>query len=89
MFTVSLRAASAQTVTVNFTTANGSAIAGDDYYATSGTLTFNPGQTSLTITVTVIGDPMPDPSEMFYVILSNATNASLANAQGIGTISGH
>jgi hypothetical protein len=89
IFTVSLSAASSQTITVNFATADGTAIAGSDYYATSGTLTFNPGQTSLTITVTVIGDPMPDPNEIFYVNLSNATNASLANAQGIGTITGH
>lgn len=86
IFTVTLSAPSSQTITVNFATADGTAVAGNDYYATSGTVTFNPGQTTQTITVTVIGDPMPDPNETFYLNLSNAINAWLANPQGVGTI---
>ncbi len=66
--------------------ADGTAAAGDDYYATSGTLTFNAGQTSQTITVMVIGNPVPEANETFYVNLSNAVNAALAVSQGSGTI---
>src|SRR5204863_62476 len=51
VLTVSLSAATAQTVTVNYATANGTATAGTDYVSTNGTLTFLPGQTSQTITV--------------------------------------
>jgi hypothetical protein len=85
-FTVTLSAASSQTVTVNFATANGTATAGSDYYANSGTLTFNPGQTSQTITVMVFGDTIHEANETFYVNLSNAVNAWLSVSQGTGTI---
>src|SRR5205823_766478 len=59
-FTVSLSAAYDQAVTVNFATADGTAIAGVDYVATSGTLTFAPGEMTKTITVEVI-DPTSVP----------------------------
>jgi hypothetical protein len=85
-FTVTLSAASSQTVTVNFATANGTATAGSDYYATSGTLTFNAGQTSQTITVMVFGDTIHEANETFYVNLSNAVNAWLNVPQGTGAI---
>jgi hypothetical protein len=85
-FTVTLSAASASTVTVTFATADGTATAGSDYTATSGTLTFAPGVTTQTITVSVIGDTNPEPNETFLVNLSGATNATIAVAQGIGTI---
>ncbi len=85
-FTVSLSAASSQTVTVNFATANGSAIAISDYTATNGTLTFNPGETSKTISVAVIGDVLDENNETVRVNLSNATNATIADSQGIATI---
>ena len=51
VFTVSLSTATEQTVSVNYSTANNTATAGSDYVATSGTLTFNPGDTTKTITV--------------------------------------
>ncbi len=86
VFTVSLSAASGKTTTVNFATANGTAIAGSDYTATSGTLTFNPGETSKTISVAVIGDTLQESNETFAVNLSNPTNATITNSQGIGTI---
>jgi hypothetical protein len=85
-FTVTLSAASGQTVTVNFATADSSATAGSDYTAVSGTLTFVPGTTSQPIVVNVIGDTAVEPSETFLVTLSNPTNATLALAQGTGTI---
>jgi hypothetical protein len=85
-FTVTLSAASTQPVTVAYTTGNGSATAGSDYQAASGTLTFAPGQTSKTVTVPVIGDRSAEPNETFVVNLSSPTNATIADAQGIGTI---
>jgi hypothetical protein len=85
-FTVSLSNASSQTITVNFQTANGSATAGSDYIATSGTLTFTPGQLTRTISVTVNGDTVVEPNETFNVNLSGATNASITDNQGTGTI---
>ena len=87
-FTVNLSAPSGKTVTVNYATANVflSATAGSDYAATSGTLTFSPGQTSQTIPVTVYGDTAVEPDEAFYVNLSAPTNATIARGQGVGTI---
>jgi serralysin len=85
-FTVSLSQASSQTVSVNYGAANGTATAGSDYTATSGTLTFAPGVTSQTINVPVLGDTLNEPNETFWVNLSGATNASIADSQGIGTI---
>jgi probable HAF family extracellular repeat protein len=86
VFTVSLSAAHNQTVTVDFTTADGAATAGIDYQANSGTLTFAPGETSKIITVLVNGDRLGEPDETFVVNLSSATNATIADGQGAGTI---
>lgn len=85
-FTVSLSGTSSQTVTVNYATANNSAVAGSDYVAASGTVTFTPGQVSQTISVTVNGDTTFEPNETFFVNLSNATNATIDDNQGVGTI---
>jgi hypothetical protein len=85
-FTVTLSAASTDTITVAYATGNGTATAGSDYQATSGTLTFSPGQTSKTITVLVNGDRLPEPNETFVVNLSSPTNATIADGQGVGTI---
>ncbi len=87
VFTVSLSAASAERVTVEYDTANGTAKKSDnDYVATSGKLTFRPGETSKTITVTVKGDKKTEAYETFFVNLSNATGASIDDGQGVGTI---
>ena len=85
-FTVRLSAASAQTVTVRFSTADGGAVAGSDYQAVSQTLTFAPGETTKTVTVRVNGDRLAEPTESFSVHLSDATNAFLADATGLATI---
>jgi subtilisin-like proprotein convertase family protein len=85
-FTVTLSAASGQPVTVDFATANNTASAPGDYTATSGSLSFAAGETSKTITVPVIGDLISEGNETFFVNLTNATNASIADNQGIGTI---
>ncbi|HEV3139193.1 MAG TPA: Calx-beta domain-containing protein, partial [Vicinamibacterales bacterium] len=87
VFTVSLSQASPETVTMNYATADGTAtVAGFDYSAASGALTFAPGQTSKTITVTVIGDNKPEFNETFFVNLSNVTNAIATSSHATGTI---
>ncbi len=85
-FTVTLSAASTLTVTANFATANGSATAGSDYVATNGTVTFNPGDLTKQIPVTINGDIGFEPDETFTVTLTNPTNATLNKASGTGTI---
>jgi hypothetical protein len=85
-FTVSLSVACEEAVTVNYATADGTATAGSDYRATSGTLRIPAGQTTGTITVQVNGDRRGEPNETFFVNLSSPTNATLADGQGVGTI---
>jgi Calx-beta domain len=88
VFTVRLSAASTETVSVHYATADGSATAADnDYQTQSGTLTFAPVETSKTITVLVNGDRLGEPVvEHFFVNLSAATNAVIADGQGQGSI---
>jgi len=87
VFTVTLSASYDATVTVNFATANGTAKTSDnDYAATSGTLTFAPGETTKTITVAVKGDRKKEANETFFMNLSGAVNALIADSQGLGTI---
>src|SRR5262249_36267459 len=83
-FTVSLSAAYDEAVTVNFGTADGAALAGVDYVAVSGTLTFAPGETTKTITVDVLNPNAADLS-YFTVRLSGATtNALIATESAYG-----
>ena len=86
-FTVSLDRAQPAPVTVGFATANGTASAPGDYAPSSGTVTFAPGQTTEAVTVQVNGDITVEPNETFTVTLANAAgNATIADAQAIGTI---
>jgi hypothetical protein len=85
-FTVTLSPSSTQTVTVAYAAANGTAAAGSDFTAVSGTLTYTPGQTSKTVAVPILGGTVPEATETFVVNLSGATNATIATAQGTGTI---
>ncbi len=85
-FTVTLSAASGQTVSVNYASADGTATAGSDYVARSGTLTFAPGTTAQGVAITVNGDTALEPNETFSVGLSGVSNASIARATGAGTI---
>jgi chitinase len=86
VFTVSLSAASTAPVTVTYATADGTARAGVDYQAVSGTLTFNPGQTQQTITVPVLPATQAEPDETFTLNLTGPAGATLARAQAVGTI---
>jgi Calx-beta domain/Lamin Tail Domain/WD40-like Beta Propeller Repeat len=86
-FTVTLAPASNTPVTVDYATANGTATAGSDYQSTNNTLTFNIGETTKQINVTINGDTLVEPDETFFVNLTNATGgATIGDAQGLGTI---
>lgn len=85
-FTVTLSSAYNQTVTVGYATMDGTAVAGSDYQVSSGTLTFSPGQTSKTISVSVNGDTVGESDETFSVLLTNAANAFIYDGTGSGTI---
>ena len=85
-FNVSLSAPSAQTVTVPWSTANGSAFSGSDYVAQAGTLTYLPGEALKTVTVAANGDLFAEGHEEFFVNLGGPTNATISDGQGVGTI---
>ena len=86
VFTVSLSATSSQQVTVDYVTLDGTATAGEDYTATSGTLTFQAGETTKTISVPITDDTEDDGGETFTLTLSNASGADLGDAEATGTI---
>ena len=91
LFPVTLSTSSTQSVSVNFATANGTAIAGNsvpfDYTARTGTVTFSPGQTLRYISVIVRGDLYVETDDTFGVTLSNPTSdATLNRATATGTI---
>ena len=85
-FTVTLSKAATTPVTVTYSTANGTATAGTDFTSATGTLTFNPGVTSQTVTVKVTGDTAVEPTETFTVALSNPTGATISRGTATGTI---
>jgi hypothetical protein len=85
-FTVSLDSASPTPVTVNYSTAAGTALAGSDYIGASGTLTFAPGVMAQTILIQTVDDTISETTETFTMNLSNAVGGSISGAQGIGTI---
>lgn len=91
-FTVTLSAAAAGTIGVSYTTQNGTATTLDqDYTAQTNTLTFNPGETSKTISIPIIGDTTIELDETFQVVLSSITGAATfagggATLAGTGTI---
>lgn len=90
VFYIRLSRPSGKTVTFKYATANGAsnpAAAGADYTAVAlTTLTFLPGQTSKSVLVQAKGDLVKEANETFFVNLSGATNATIADAQGLGTI---
>jgi probable HAF family extracellular repeat protein len=85
-FTVTLSAASSQPLSLTYSTANGTALGGIDYVARAGTLTFNAGETTKTISVNVNGDKQKEVDEYFYVRLTSNSSGTLTDYQGTGTI---
>src|SRR5262249_20085895 len=84
--TVTVSERHGNSITVNYSTADGTATAGSDYNSMSGKLTFAKNEMSKTILVPVIGDRVPEADETFFVRLSNANGASIAKGEGIVTI---
>ncbi len=80
--TVQLSAPSTDTVTVEFATADSFAMAGSDYTQANGLVTFLPGQTTQQVSVLITGDDVAEPTENFFIDLSNPTNATIADSQG-------
>jgi hypothetical protein len=87
VFTVALSSPAANPITVNFATADVTATANADYVPAAGTLTFNAGEQTKTITVQTLPDDISDDNETFLVQLSGATGANIARGTGTGTIS--
>jgi Ca2+-binding RTX toxin-like protein len=85
-FTVTLSNPTVETVTVDYAAANGTATTGEDFTATTGTVTFTPLSTSKTINVPVIGDQIGEGDETYSVNLTNAVGGSIGKATATGTI---
>ena len=85
-FQVTLSQEAVGPVSVGFATVNGTATAGQDYVAASGTVTFEPGESEKTVTVLVSGDTTFEADEIFYVSLSAPSGATISSGQGQGTI---
>jgi hypothetical protein len=87
-FTVSLNSSApiTQETTVDYATANGTAVNHQDYHPISGTLTFAPGENSQIVSVLVVGDTAVEANETLFLQLSNPTNAILLHHQATGTI---
>ena len=85
-FVVDLSGPSSQTVTCNFATSDGTATAGSDYVATSGTLSFAPGEVQKQVVVLVNGDTVDETQETFFLDISNVVNATVNTSRGTGFI---
>ena len=85
-FKVDISKAVATPISVRFTTADGTAIAGADYTNQSGMITFAAGETTKTIFVPILGDAIPEANETFTLTLSAGNDVTLSKAQAVGTI---
>lgn len=86
VFTVTLSETTTETVTVDWATADDTAVDGEDYTGASGTLTFDPGDTSKTISIDILGETDVESDETFFVNLSSPVNATILDSQGVATI---
>ena len=85
-FTVSLDQPSDRSLALDYSTVDETASSPSDYTGSTGTLTFAPGQTSRTVTASVVGDTIFEPDETFLMRLSNPVRAAIGDAEGTGTI---
>lgn len=85
-FVVTLSAPSGFIVTVESATEDGTAIAGEDYDASSGPITFAPGETTRNVAVALVDDDLVEADETLFVALAAPTNATLSTARAAGTI---
>ena len=86
VFAVTLSRAASGTLTVNYATSDGTATAGTDYTAASGTLTFTAGESSKTIEVTVLDDSHDEGEETLTLRLSDPSGGRVTDAEATGTI---
>src|SRR5262249_25224485 len=86
VFTITIPGVQTVDASVNYTTVNGTAVAGTDFLATSGSLVIPAGQLSATINVPIIGDTLPEPTKSFTVKLSGNHNLAIAHGVATGTI---
>jgi choice-of-anchor B domain-containing protein len=86
VFTVALNAPAAVPVTVDYQTSDGTATAGLDYIATSGTLTIPVGSVLGTVDVVIVDDSLPEPKETFFLNLTNVTGAAGSDSRASATI---
>lgn len=85
-FAIALSGPSSQSVSLSFATSNGTATAGVDYVATSGAVTFAPGEVEKPVVVIVNGDTVDETQETFFLDISNAQNATVSSSRGTGFI---
>ena len=85
-FSVRLSVPSSRTVTVEYATADGTALAGTDYEETTGTLTFSAETMAQTIRVPIIDDDLDEATETFTIVLSNSSNATVEDGEATGVI---
>jgi hypothetical protein len=86
VFTVSQNSPSDQTVSVAYSTQQGTATAGEDFTYTSGTLDFLPGTTSRTVSVPILPDTDSESDETFFLVLSSPSQATILGGMGTATI---
>ncbi|QYZ69100.1 Calx-beta domain-containing protein [Neotabrizicola shimadae] len=86
VFSLSLSDASEDAVTVQFRTADGTAVAGSDYVRQSGLVTFAAGETTQSVRIKIIGDTVQERNESVRLLLSNAEGATIEDATGRGII---
>src|SRR5215207_751940 len=86
-FVVALSGATSQSVSLSFATSNGTAASASDYIATSGALTFAPGEVEKPVVVLVNGDTVDEAQETFFLDISNVQNATVSSNRGTGFIS--
>ena len=85
-FAIALSGPSSQSVSLSFATSNGTATAGTDYVATSGAVTFAPGEVEKPVVVLVNGDTVDEAQETFFLDISNVQNATVSSSRGTGFI---
>jgi len=86
MFVLTLSKASEKPISIDYATADGTALAGSDYVAASGTISFSAGQTTANVSVPITPDPVVEPDETLVLNLSNPVNATISRGQASATI---
>src|SRR5688500_17632976 len=85
-FIVALSGPASQSVSFSFATSNGTATAGSDYVATSGSSTFAPGEVEKPVVVLINGDTVDEAQETYFLDISNVQNATVSSSRGNGAI---